>query len=211
MSSNRRKGVTLVEVCVVVAILVVVFSILAPALAGSKRAAHKSRSVQNLRQIGVSLLLYREDAGDFPREYFDPLVDAGYLKETSLLVSTCDVVERGYGSEMARCTDGRKPPHWKSSFETALFDPHFLSALKAIDEEAAIVVDRTCGSRLPSVRTCDEMPYFYWGSIVRLREDTSVKIGKFWFDEVPGESNRAWRRLRLFTERELPPLSLPNH
>jgi type II secretory pathway pseudopilin PulG len=204
---KNRSAITFSEVCVAIAIIVVLCLVVFPVVSGARKSAYKSRSVTNLRQIGVALELYKQQAEDYPLRYFDPLVESGLLRDRSLLRSKCDVLPGGYGYEMALCADGGKVPKFPSSFETILFDQATYSRLISLDASAAIVVDRTCGQRMPSAIGCDQMLRMYWGSIARLHPDTSVKIGRFWFDTV--ETGTSWRRLRLYTEKELPPVQLP--
>lgn len=62
-----RFGFTLVELLVVVAILVVVSSLLLPALARVKGKAHAAACVSNQRQLGVAFWLYCDEHDDaFP-------------------------------------------------------------------------------------------------------------------------------------------------
>lgn len=58
---------TLIELLVVIAILGVLMAILIPAIGGVREQAKISQSVSNLKQIGVSAQLYRQDNNDkFP-------------------------------------------------------------------------------------------------------------------------------------------------
>lgn len=105
---------------------------------------------------------------------------------------------------MARCLDERPVPKYKSSHETALFDANYLGVLRSVDENAAIVADRTCGQRAQTAADCTTIAYYYWGCIVRLYEDSSAKVGRFWFESQEGVANGTWMRHRLYTEARLP-------
>jgi len=57
----RKRGFTLIEVCVVLAILSILFAILMPVFQSAKEASQRTVSVSNLRQIYTGLSLYRAD------------------------------------------------------------------------------------------------------------------------------------------------------
>ena len=72
---QKSRAFTLIELLVVIAILAILAAILFPVFAQAKQAAKKSVDASNLKQIGLALLMYSNDADDlFPRN--DYLVDA---------------------------------------------------------------------------------------------------------------------------------------
>ena len=66
--ASRRAGFTLLELLVVVVIIMILASILLPALGRSREAARRIVCASNLRQMSVALILY---AGDW-RTWFPP-------------------------------------------------------------------------------------------------------------------------------------------
>lgn len=60
---NGRTGLTLVEVIVVVAIVAILAALVTPSLMEARRAGQRTRCMSNLRQIHLSIGLYRAAEG----------------------------------------------------------------------------------------------------------------------------------------------------
>jgi len=63
--NSRHSGFTLIELLVVIAIIAILAAILFPVFAQAKLAAKKTVSLSNLKQIGLSWLLYSGDYDDY--------------------------------------------------------------------------------------------------------------------------------------------------
>lgn len=79
-----RRGLSLVELLVVVAVISILAGILMPVLAQARRAAQKSACAANVRQLGLALRMYVDDHdGSYPM--------GAYLEGTSSSLSAWNV------------------------------------------------------------------------------------------------------------------------
>src|SRR5258708_38791822 len=64
-SKEERRGFTLIELVVVIAIIAILASMLLPALARAKAKGQRTVCLSNLRQIGLFMQFYTEENNDY--------------------------------------------------------------------------------------------------------------------------------------------------
>jgi len=78
---SKRTGFTLIELLVVIAIIAILASLLLPALSRAKEQAKVAKSLNNLRQIGISFKLYMDDHRNrFPYDNVNNFASNGDLE-----------------------------------------------------------------------------------------------------------------------------------
>ena len=65
MTRDRRRGFTIVELLVIIAIIAVLMGLLMPALGGVRHRAHKLQEINALRQVAIAWSMYANSNNDY--------------------------------------------------------------------------------------------------------------------------------------------------
>lgn len=76
---NKKKGFTLLELLVVLAILAILIAIAVPVYKGQKEKAAITAHNANVRVLETAVESYRQDKGEYPKKIKE-LVDGKYIK-----------------------------------------------------------------------------------------------------------------------------------
>lgn len=127
----ERRGFTLVELLIVIAIIVVLMAIILPVYNGAREKARQSRCMANLHNIAMAIRMYRMDEGAYPGPY-DPVsgqwglnsLYPAYITSRQTLICPDDPIRDAAGY-LAQIGPGVDTPETLREFGRGPDDPYY--------------------------------------------------------------------------------------
>lgn len=171
-----KRGLTIVEILVVLAVVALIFALILPALLQARRNAHLSRCISNLHQVGQAIQMYRNDYENlFPSRMS---LISGYVKSRDVFICPSDSTK---GRGIIETFEGI-PTRYQSilyalsnASRNNTSEPEFVAAriLMEKDNVFGIAVCFLHGRR--ETQSDDPVLGDYMGKMLRLQVDSSVR------------------------------------
>jgi prepilin-type N-terminal cleavage/methylation domain-containing protein len=131
-----RRGLTLIELIVVVAIIAILVAVIFPAIANSREAAYKTTAIKQLQQLGQAAALYSNDfdAYTVPSTNYGLAEDDPHRMWSVTLFSYAGNTKEPF---IARGTNGQYPGSWKLRG----WSSYGLNSATSIDTQTGCVED----------------------------------------------------------------------
>jgi len=129
MLPERRRGFTLIELLVVIAIIAILAAILFPVFAKARESAKRTTCLNNMRQIGVSIMMYVDDNGGkypaYPQGSCPPGISSSKFDSVGSMATGLIWTLRNYGkySKIWVCPSGGMRKYHSSTYDNPKGEP----------------------------------------------------------------------------------------
>lgn len=207
-----RKGLTLLELLIVVAIILMLIGLLLPVIATARKNAYRSPCSNNLRQLGSALEMYRQDYGVLP-DYVQ--LTLAYVKDSRVYLCPADPLapEPGAdGSSNFTYVMNRYGVRQGCSYAYLPFDARFRARLAAADPNHGVLacaLHAECNQEVLMETTHSFVACF--DHLLRLRLDGSIQwvaVPMRYFqhpEDPPGIITGSRDSWRIFSDVPCPP------
>jgi len=89
-----RRAFTLIELLVVIAIISLLAALLFPVFSSARASARRTVCISNLRQVGLSLAMYRQDYDELPPHI--STINEAYVRDPRIFICPNDMAEGQY-------------------------------------------------------------------------------------------------------------------
>jgi prepilin-type N-terminal cleavage/methylation domain-containing protein len=183
----RRRGLSLIEVLVVVAIVALLVAILVPVFNRAKKEASVASATTEGREVAMALLMYADSNEGLPRRSLDTLVESGHLSSPRIMKVAGDPYPLGYYGQQLDCWGGGslRPIKNAASYEYLFLGPgsveQYLAVLERHDPNHGILALRVLGQRNSDVdpTRCGNVQVAFVGPMLRFRKDGSVQRARY--------------------------------
>lgn len=143
---TQLAGFTLVELLVVIAIIGILVALLLPAVQAARQAARRSQCQNNLKQLGLALLMSHDTLGEFPRGAYthpdknDPASEDGLGWATKILPH---LEERTVYDQLQ---NNQVPGYQDDPWQPGVFQAAYAAGIQPIPAGATVIKAFRCPS-----------------------------------------------------------------
>jgi prepilin-type N-terminal cleavage/methylation domain-containing protein len=127
---KRRAGFTLIELLVVIAIIAILAGMLLPALSRGKESSRRAKCLNNLRQLGIGMVLYADDNADKVVEARGGAVQIALNPPEERLVSQLGLVVSNRTASIWTCPNRPTFPQFERDFDQWIIGYQYFGGIK---------------------------------------------------------------------------------